>query len=209
MSTYLFVYLEHRVDGSWRFEGERSRNIDYDHEDPGDQLESGPEPLFLGPNPPLLYLLGYPVDRILERPPPPFGRRGLPQDVSAELAQWATADEQDRFHGWVTARELVTFDWAAITAVRMVIDRKHLKYYRDSVENSVRTDRVVDWPNIRSLGPVTTRDFPELAPDLFVDITWRPSYADMAGYDFMEKVVQTLSRRYGPSEDYRIIYLIN
>jgi hypothetical protein len=209
MSTYISIYLEHLVGGSWLFEGERRENIDYDPEDPGDQPEYGPEPLFLGPNPPLLYLLGYPVDTILEGPPPPFGQRGLPQDLSAELARWATADELNRFHGWVTARELVTFDWTVVTAVRMVMERKHLKYYRDSVENSIRSDRVIDWSNMRSLGPITARDFPELAPDIYADITWRPSYAAMAGYNFMEEVVQTLSRRYGPSEDYRIIYWVN
>ncbi len=212
MSTNIFVYLARLVQDSWLFEGERHENIDYDPEHPQDQPEYAPEPLFFGPHRPLHYLLGYPVATILNGPPPPFGCRGLPPDLSTELKRWAGADDLNRFHGWVTVRELVTFDWDAVTAVRMVVERKHLTFYPNCVENSVMSDRVMDWStpltrrqSLDALGPVTERDWPSLAPDVICH--W--SYGTMAGYDFMDEVIQTLGRRYGSSEEFRIIYWIN
>lgn len=213
MSTNIFIYLEHQMHGSWLFEGERTEHIGYDPEDPRDQPEYEPEPLFFGSNPLQHYLFGLPVDTILEGPSPPFGRRGLPPDISAELGRWAMADELNRFHGWITARELDTFDWNAVTTVRMVAKRNHVRIYRDSVENSVVSGMAIDWSNLRSdlrsRGPITPRDWPSLAPDLFADITWRPSYETLAGYDFMEEVVRKLGCRYGPAEMVRIVYWFN
>ncbi|HVC82028.1 MAG TPA: hypothetical protein VNL35_16165 [Chloroflexota bacterium] len=209
MSTNIFIYLEPLRHGTWIFEGERIKNVDYDPEDPGVEPEYGPAPLFLGANPPLHYLFGLPIDTVLEGPSPPFGRRGLPHDISAELGQWATAEAWSRVHGWVTVRELDAFDWNAVTEVRMVVKRKYIRAYRDSVENSVVSDMAIDWSDResrRSLRGVARRDLPSLAPDVFADITWRPTYADMAGYNFMEEVVQALGRRYGPSDLARIIY---
>ncbi len=209
MSTNIFIYLERQEHGSWIFEGERTENFNYDPEDLRDQPEYGLEPVFFGPHAPLHYLMGYPITTILDGPSPPFGRRGLPQDISSELGRWASTGGRNHFHGWATARELISFDWNAMTAVRMVVERKHLKYYQDRIEHSVASGTAIDWSNVRSLGAVTPRDWPSLAPDIFADITWSASYETIAGSDFMNTVVQTLVHRYGPSDRARIVYWFN
>lgn len=194
MGTDIFMYAEHRVNGRWhlvtRTDSTGGQNIE-----PVDLYSERNYDLFAI----LADVTNYPLGT--EQPgrahyEPISPRRGVPDDVSSELAAlWAVEGAQDRA-SWYSLRELIDFDWYG---------KKVWKHARVSAKLAVA------YRQGYSISPYKwqwLQDIPDSDPSWMegdVPITWVETYADTAGVGFMQGVLSRL-QDYGNLDDVRIVF---
>jgi hypothetical protein len=113
MGVDIHCYAEVSLDSRWQFVGEMIPNPEHEY-DP-DEPDLMPQPLFHSFHKELAAILtdsGNPIRSSVPYTPvvPP---RGLPTDLSAELAGWLRRDEGATWlaTNWFTRRELDAFGW--------------------------------------------------------------------------------------------------
>lgn len=119
MGVVIYGYAEVRHGAVWEFSGEMGPNPERTYEPdlddyPPDQPELMPQPLFESYSKELAAILTGSGNPIRSSVPytPVACLRGLPSDLSAELASWLRHDGDARYTDtWFTRRELDAFGW--------------------------------------------------------------------------------------------------
>lgn len=190
MAVDVDCYLEILRTGKWQFGGNVVPNPDFDS-DP-DAPESMPCPLFHSVQKELAAILtdsGNPI-RSAEPYTPVVVPRGLPADLSAELAGWLQQWAGERWFAtsWFTAREALGFGWT---------------------ERIMRRRAMVE-PQFADLFAGCPRGFPQGTPVRIagwmrdgVEVEWLESYAEIVP-DFCAAVLPQLAAA-GPPDEVRLI----
>ena len=180
--------------GVWGFAGEMVPNPDhaYDSNEPALM----PKPFFESGHKELAAILAGVNNPIRSKEPfvPVAEARGLPPDMSPELAAWLGRWVGDpAFAGsWCTARELLEFDWTGrIMRRQAMVDSRaaHLFAGRRGFPSK-------EWPkDVQMSYAVWMRDG--------VEVEWEESYAEIVG-DFVSATIPQL-RHYGPLDGVRVV----
>jgi len=122
-------------------------------------------------------------------------RRGLPTDISAELAAWAADEEAYAFgHTWYLLSELQAFPWheRKITKRAMVAPRVAPLFAGG--QGSFPREQ---WPADE---PISYADWLSGG----VEVTWLETYAESAGQEFLENTLPVLAS-YGGADAVRVV----
>ncbi len=193
MSRFLHIYPETNSDGVWRYAGDLQLNIDYDPAAEPREPECAPRSLYEGSNPVLMALLsGIPERRVSGFAGPMFPQRGLPTDLSVELRDWAHVFRPGDGQSWLGLRELLQFDWAARTEVRIAVPAADVALFADE------TSHVEPARSLRTAAPMPAVQI----------VTWHPTFAQVAGNEFLTGVVGRLKEQLGETDAARVVYWI-
>lgn len=193
MGVWIEGFLEVLRAGVWHFPGRMIPNILDAPEEP----ELVPEPLFQSEHKELAAILGGLYKTV--RSKTPFVQvaesRGLPPDLSPEIAAWLGIRTEDPGFSatWYAARELLDFDWTGrIMQRRAMVDPRAAHLFA----GGPRGFPWKDWP----------KDIPVSCAEWMrdgVSVEWEESYAEAAG-DFYSEVLTQL-RTQGPAGEVRIV----
>lgn len=202
MGTDIEMYAEVRDGGRWRLAEPLVANEDYGG--PGDdppQPELMPLGLYNDRNRALFAILGQGAGPHYSEGPyhPVAPLRGLPPDVSPEVAAFARSRHDELFgQGWLGLDELLAFDWhgQVIQKVAMVVpDVAHL------FEGNPLGFPYSRWPAGEQISYSSwTRPG--------VSVRWRETYAEAAGSEFLGDVLPYLES-FGPPGCVRIVFWFN
>jgi hypothetical protein len=202
MGVYLECYEEVLVEGVWLFAGEMIPNPRYRPDpglwadDPHAEREFMPRPLFESNSKELAAILTGVGDVIRSSEPytPVVPRRGLPSDLSPQVAEWLRLDHDDSVdENWFTRGELEALGWETrIMKRRAMVDPRVAGLFSGCPRGFPSTN----WP--KDL-PVS---FAEWQRD-GITVEWLESYAEIAP-DFHEDVPPRLAAL-GPPEGVRLV----
>ncbi len=195
MGVDIYGYAEVLHAGCWEFIGQMLSNPEYGY-DCGEP-EMMPEELFHSGRRELAAILtdsGNPIRST--RPYTPVApRRGLPSDLSAELAGWLQRNEGAPWFvpTWFTVREVLEFGWEErIMQRRAMVPAQAGALFA----NCPRGFPLVDWPvGVPVKYAEWTRDG--------VVVEWLESYAEIAS-EFVRDVLPRLDEL-GPRDQVRLI----
>jgi hypothetical protein len=121
--------------------------------------------------------------------------RGLPKDVSKELADWRTSWGSDAFaESWLLLEELLAFDWHGKQIVRRGNVDGRAAYLFHPGRRRFPHD---EWP--KGL-PIAVAN-----QGRGVEVTWIETYAEAVGDEFLIETMRSL-QSYGQSHDVRIVF---
>ena len=123
---------------------------------------------------------------------PMFPLRGLPADLSDELSDWAQVFRPGVGQSWLGLRELLRFDWAARTELRMAVSATDVALFAGEVSH------VEPARSLRTGAP---------APAVQI-VTWHPTFAQAVGATFLTDAVGRLKERFGDTDAVRVVYWI-
>lgn len=192
MSIYGYFYLEIRRDTSWQYRGDLQPNPEFDLIHPMTEPEFAPVSLYHGTNSVLFSLLGFTRYPISDPVIPAFSPRGLPPDASTVLRIWAALFDAASSHSWVSIRELAEFDWQAIATINVFVKDIDVVKFLEEGNASVQSVEMRHRPGV-------------IMPGIKL-VTWQPTYAQAAGQEFMQHVIERLVGKYGPTESARLLY---
>lgn len=202
MGVIIVGYAEARRNAIWDFAGEMVHNPahmycpDLDNYPP-EQPETMPQPLFESYSKELAAILTGLGNPIRSGVPytPVASPRGLPSDLSAEVASWLRRHEADpsSTHTWFTRRELDAFGWDnRIMRRRAEVDPRAARLFADCP----RGFPLANWPTdvpIEYCGAMRGG----------VVVEWLESYAEIVR-EFYGEVLPRLAAL-GPPDDVRLI----
>ena len=197
MGVWIEGFLEVVRDGAWYFSGRMIPNFLYDPEEPEEEPEMIPEPLFTSEHKELSAILGGPFRTIRSHEPyvPIAEARGLPADASPEIAArlGARIGNPGFAATWYTARELLDFDWTGrIMRRRAMVDPRAAHLFT----KGRRGFPWQEWPKDVEVGCAEwLRDG--------VPVEWEESYAEIAD-ELCSDVLPRL-RMQGPADEVRIV----
>lgn len=176
--------------GGWRFAGGMVPNRD-DPERPA----MSPKPFFESESKELAAILtgsGNPI-RSAEPYATVVAPRGLPRDLSSEVAGWLRPDEGEPWFAstWFTAREALAFDWNRIMRRRAMVDPRAAGLFASLPRGFQRAG----WPPDV---PVSYASYRQGG----VTVEWLEPYADIAA-DFHSGVLPRLAEA-GPPDAVRL-----
>ena len=157
-------------------------------EDLPDEPEFSPRPLAVERNSPLFAMLANVNNgRFLREEVSPIALpRGLPPDVSPELASWsATWGEDGHDHSWLTLEELLAYDWSQVAKCRGVVD--------PSIAHRFEGD------------PLLPMRYSTAADGRGTRVVWRETYRSLAGPHFFDVLLPHL-RSLGAPDEVRIVF---
>jgi hypothetical protein len=196
MGIILGMYAERRLKDQWHFLGKMEKNplheIDSEH-----QLPNEPESLYDTENSSLCSILADVRNSgvLEEKYDCITSRRGVPEDLSPELKTFA-ADHRNQhsstISSWLTLEELATFDWRKIRKQYAIVDKRVVHLFHPERGFPFR-----EWPRGIGIGYSPTAQ-------AYANVSWTETYADAAGWDFME-LVDGMVKTYGVTNDVRFI----
>lgn len=202
MGVTIFGYAEVLRSAAWDFVGEMAPNpahiYDADLDDyPPEQPEFMPQPLFESYHKELAAILTGLDNPIRSSVPytPVASPRGLPPDLSTEVARWLRRHEADPSftHTWFTRRELDGFGWEdRIMRRRAMVDRRAASLFADCPCGFP----LANWP---ADVPVSYAGFIRGG----VEVEWLESYAEIVP-EFYREVLPRLAVL-GPPDDVRLV----
>ncbi|HEX7446318.1 MAG TPA: hypothetical protein VF306_02165 [Pirellulales bacterium] len=202
MGVTIFGYAEVLRSAAWDFVGEMAPNpahiYDADLDDyPPEQPEFMPQPLFESYHKELAAILTGLDNPIRSSVPytPVASPRGLPPDLSTEVARWLRRHKADPSftHTWFTRRELDGFGWEdRIMRRRAMVDRRAASLFADCPCGFP----LANWP---ADVPVSYAGFIRGG----VEVEWLESYAEIVP-EFYREVLPRLAVL-GPPDDVRLV----
>jgi hypothetical protein len=195
MGVLIDGFLEVSCDGGWNFVGEMVDNSEHSF-DPG---EPGmmPKPLFRSGHKELAAILAGVSNPIRSKEAfvPVAGIRGLPSDLSSEVAAWlrSWADDPAFAASWCTARELLEFDWTGrIMQRQAMVDRRVAHLFA----GGRRGFPWREWPqDVPMSCAAWMRDG--------VEVQWEESYAEIVG-GFYSAILPQL-KLHGSADEVRVV----
>jgi hypothetical protein len=201
MGTTIRIFAEKRTASGWSLceplTTERNRVL---HVEPEDPLERPLEPqgFFHDQNYSLFGVLADVRNDMFWRPKmvPISMPRGLPPDLSPELAAWANWFGETDDPSWLLLRELEEFPWDTMTCQCVAMVKPELAVLFGDPSLPFPLSR---WPS----------DEPRLYAGHIerdgVKVEWTATYAEQIGTWFVVDVVNRL-RSYGPSDEVRVVF---
>lgn len=246
MGCDIHFYVEEKTDGSWGYSPPPPRRCD-DCDGTGKNVDktgnsrkewvgqlcywckgSGKSrrPLYDGRNYDLFAMLadvrngrGFAGCRTGEGFAPIAAPKGLPEDASPEVADWAEGRDVDgHSHSYLTLTELLAYDWERVSEKQGVVSLEEYMRWVDggrkwpeSWSGGVSGGAVVNVSNAEmdkliAKGVRTPTDWG--SPHYYTTITWKAVYKDSAR-DFYDKTIPALKAiadRVGGPDNVRIVF---
>lgn len=201
MGTDVFMYAERRTAQGWRPCEPLVPNEEFDPEYPDSGPPLRPQALYDTRNSALFAILADVRNPAFsaERYQPIAPGRGVPADLSSEVALWLEYFEGDAFgHTWYLLAELQAYRWSARRIRKRAMVSKRVAPIFGDGNGSFPRER---WPLDERIGySGWTRDG--------VEVTWIETYAESAGREFLKTSLPLLAT-YGAPEDVRIVLWFN
>lgn len=195
MGTDIRMYAERRLDEHWHFLGKMKNNPFYE-EHPEYETPYYPETVYNTPNYSLFAILAnVGNDGVLEEMYDCIALpRGLPEDLSPELKTFAgDYRNQEVFAAsWLALEELITFDWRKIRKQYAIVDKRVVHLFHPERGFPFR-----EWPQGIPIGYSFTAQ-------AYANVSWTETYADAAGWDFME-LLDGMAKTYGVTNEVRFV----
>jgi hypothetical protein len=198
MGTDISMYAERRERDGWHLCEPLLPNRFHDPSDPESEPALMPQAVYDTRNSSLFAILAgvrnliFSETRYQTIAPP----RGLPSDLSPELAPWAAYFDSGAFgHSWYLLAELQAFPWSKLTIKKRAMVSPAVAPLFAGGEGPFPYDR---WPADEEVR------FAEWSRD-GVHVTWVETYAQSAGTEFLDGVLQRLAT-YGAPEDVRVVF---
>ena len=201
MGTDINMYAEQRRDGQWRLLGPMEENHEFFTDEDPDGAPYKPVEVYDPRNSALFAILA-------DVRNPRFGEapyeciaplRGLPDDLSPEVAAWANYGDDAQDGSWLTLRELLAFDWYGKF-------HQHTHWVDERIAHLFAPNRPFPQRPVEMSEVEFIRYVYYTAPDRKgAQVYWTDTYADAAGPAFMQGVIGALQEA-GDPDDMRIVF---